>query len=99
MIHRLLRRALAVATACLLGGVAAAQPASYPSKTIRFVTWSSPGGNIDVLPRLVAEQTTRRLGQSVVVENRVGASGAIAAEYVAHSPADGYTVFFTTNTT
>ena len=52
-----------------------------------------PGGLTDVLARITAEFLQRRLGQAVVVENRPGASGAIGADYVAKSPADGYTLF------
>lgn len=91
--------ALCAALALAVPALASAQAADFPSKPIRFVTWSSPGGNIDVLTRLVGEQVSKRYGQPVVVENRVGASGAIAAEHVARSAPDGHTVFFTTNTT
>jgi tripartite-type tricarboxylate transporter receptor subunit TctC len=99
MIPTLLRHL--AATASLLALVAATPVAAqdYPSRPIRFVTWSSPGGNIDVLTRLVGEQVSKRFGQPVIVENRVGASGAIAAEHVARAAPDGYTVLFTTNTT
>ncbi len=86
--------------ALLLSCVASvAQAQDFPSKPLRIINWSAPGGNIDVLSRMVGEQLTRRWGQPVVVENRIGASGIIAAEAAARSAPDGYTLFFTTNTT
>jgi tripartite-type tricarboxylate transporter receptor subunit TctC len=59
----------------------------------------APGGGTDVTSRLVAQKLTQHLGQTVVVENRPGASGSIAAEYVARSTADGYTLLMVASTT
>lgn len=73
---------------CAFSG-AAAQP--FPSKPIRWVVPSSPGGGADTVTRLVASALPAVLGQRVVVENRAGASGNIGAENVAKSPPDGYT--------
>jgi len=75
--------------------VALASPAhaqSYPSKPVRIIVGLSAGGGTDVLTRLVAARLTDAWGQNVVVENRPGASGFIAGELVAKSPADGYTM-------
>lgn len=65
---------------------------AYPSRAIRLVVDTSPGGITDLLGRLAAEGLSQTLGQAVVVENRPGASGNIAIEYVVRSPADGYTL-------
>ena len=79
-------------------GTAAAQ--SFPTKPIRLLVGASSGGTTDTLARSIAGEMTRTLGQAVVVENRAGAGGNIAAEAVAKSPADGYTllVSFTSHT-
>lgn len=69
---------------------ATAQP--YPVKPVRIVAAYAAGGGVDMMARLMAEQLTRQLGQSVVVENRPGAGGAIGAEAVARSASDGYTL-------
>ena len=68
---------------------ARAQP--YPSKPIRWVVPSSPGGSADAVTRLVANGLPAVLGQRVIVDNRAGASGNIGADAVAKSPPDGYT--------
>ena len=72
--------------------MAPAQAQSWPLKPIRLIVPFSPGGVTDAVARLSAEWLGGRLGQSVVVENKPGANGAIAADYVAHAPADGYTL-------
>ena len=82
--------AAAVAGDVLTVGDASAQ--GYPSKPIRIVTGFVSGGSSDVIARLVAQKLSESLGQSVIVENRPGASTAIAAERVATSPPDGYTL-------
>jgi len=64
---------------------------TYPSKPIRWVVPSSPGGSADAVTRVVADGVSKVLAQRVVVENRAGASGNIGAELVAKSPPDGYT--------
>jgi tripartite-type tricarboxylate transporter receptor subunit TctC len=64
----------------------------YPSSTITVVTPLAPGTTIDILARLYAERLSRRFGQQVIVSNRPGAGGLIAAQAVATAPADGYTL-------
>jgi tripartite-type tricarboxylate transporter receptor subunit TctC len=65
---------------------------AYPDKPIRLIVGQAPGGGTDVVARLVAKEMTLSLGQSVVVENRTGAAGSIAASVVSNSAPDGYTV-------
>ncbi|MEO7726516.1 MAG: tripartite tricarboxylate transporter substrate binding protein [Burkholderiales bacterium] len=84
--------ALSAALLCL-PLLATAQPAKYPVKPIKMVVGYAPGGGSDIMGRLIAQQMAEGLGQQVVVENRAGAAQNIAAEFVAKSPADGYTVF------
>ncbi|HEX3936110.1 MAG TPA: tripartite tricarboxylate transporter substrate binding protein [Xanthobacteraceae bacterium] len=64
----------------------------YPTRPIRLIVGFGPGGGTDILARLVGAKLSEILGQSVVVENRPGASARLAAEYVAGQPADGYTL-------
>ncbi|MEK7875076.1 MAG: tripartite tricarboxylate transporter substrate binding protein [Pseudomonadota bacterium] len=84
----------AIAIACLCTGATAvvAQPAAYPARTIRMIVGFSPGGAADITARIVAERLSQTLGQQVVVDNRSGASGTLAADITVRSPADGYTI-------
>jgi tripartite-type tricarboxylate transporter receptor subunit TctC len=74
----------------LVGLQAGAQ--SFPSKPIRIVVGYPPGGSGDFLTRIAADEMSKSLGVSVIAENKPGAGGNIAAELVARSPADGYTL-------
>ncbi len=85
------RRGAILAVGVGLHGMALAQ-AGYPSRPLRMVIPSSPGGTADLLGRLVATRLAESLGQPVVVDNKAGANGAIASEFVARAPADGYTL-------
>jgi len=75
------------------------EAAHYPERPIKIFVGFSAGGGTDVAARILAQKLTETLGQSVVVENRPGASGMIAAETVAKSAADGYTLMMGTQTT
>jgi len=85
--------AFIVTLACLSALPALAQ--EYPAKQIRLVVSFPAGGGSDLVARIVAQKLAGALGQPVVPDNRAGASGNIAAEIVAKSPADGYTLLFT----
>jgi tripartite-type tricarboxylate transporter receptor subunit TctC len=86
MIRRILLAGL------LAAGLSAPVQAAFPEREIRFLCGFSPGGTCDLLSRLLAEYLTPIFGQRVIVENRTGASGMIAADYVAKAPPDGHTV-------
>ena len=81
--------------ACLLVAGLSIAPTlaqDYPNKPVRIVIGLAAGGGIDVITRVLAQKLSENLGQPVLVENKPGASGIIAAEFVAKAPADGYTL-------
>ena len=84
----------AAALVLVLAGSASAQ--DYPTRPVRLIVAFAPGGTADFTARLLADKMRGPLGAVVAVENKPGANGAIAAEYVAKSEPDGYTLFFTT---
>ncbi|MGJ7565888.1 Bug family tripartite tricarboxylate transporter substrate binding protein [Variovorax sp. GB1R11] len=91
---------LALGLAALaLNGHAPAQTTAWPSRPVRIVVPFGAGSGNDIVARLMADRLSRKLGQTFIVDNRVGANGAIGADVVAHSTPDGYTLFITTNTT
>jgi tripartite-type tricarboxylate transporter receptor subunit TctC len=97
-VNKWLRAALAIA--CL--AVTAAAPAfaqTYPAKPITIIVPASPGGVTDMLGRMLAQHLTADWGAETVVENKPGANNQVAAEYVAHQPGDGYTLFIGPETT
>jgi tripartite-type tricarboxylate transporter receptor subunit TctC len=89
--------ALAVIVAAV-GTSAGVQAQSYPSKTVRLVVGFAPGGQTDLIARLVAQRLTLHLGQSVVVDNRAGADGVLASQQIARAEPDGYTLYLATAT-
>ena len=85
-----------LAAALVLAASTAGRAQDFPNRPIRLVVGFTPGGTTDFVARLLADRLRGSIGQSVIVENRPGANGAIAAEYVAKSEADGHTLFFST---
>ena len=85
---------LIAVTACCLLGAAQAQTA-YPNRAVRLVVAAAPGGGTDILGRMMAQRLSDRLGQAFVVENKGGGGGSVAADFVAKSPANGYTLLVT----
>jgi tripartite-type tricarboxylate transporter receptor subunit TctC len=87
--------------ACAITGLTAttlATAQTWPTKPVRLVLQFPPGGSTDVVARILAQTMTSALGQPVVVENKPGADGAIAAEFVLRSEPDGHTYFLASNT-
>jgi tripartite-type tricarboxylate transporter receptor subunit TctC len=85
---------IAAAAACAFSGGALAQ--NFPTKPLRVVVGLAPGGGTDIVARMVGQRLTGAIGQQVIIDNRAGASGNIAAEIVARAPADGYTLIVVT---
>ena len=85
---------IGAALVALTGGLAFAQ--GYPTQQIRLIVPFAAGGGSDILARIIAEPLSKRLGQSIVVDNKPGGGATVAADLVAKSPADGYTWLFTT---
>ncbi len=86
---RLLAPAIAAAFA-----IAATTAHAFPEKTVTIIVPTAPGGGNDAMARVIAQKLAPLLGQSVVVDNKAGANGAIASEFVARAPADGHTIMF-----
>ena len=82
---------LLVAIAWCVAGAASAS-AAYPERPIRLIVPYAPGGAVDAVGRLMAQELAQRVGQQVVVDNRGGAGGVIGIEIAAHAPPDGYTL-------
>lgn len=81
----------------LLGGIVDAQAQGYPTRNITIISNYPPAGGVDITGRIVAAELQKRFGQSVVVEDKPGATGTIGAGLVAHSTPDGYTILVTAN--
>ena len=83
----------------LLSFGSAARAEDYPTHTITIVVPFAAGSGSDTAARIISQQLTQRLGQTIIVENRAGATGAIAAAFVARAKPDGYTLLLGTNST
>lgn len=70
---------------------------AWPSKPIRMVVAFPPGGPTDIVSRVIAQRLSEQLGQQVIIDNKPGAGGNIAAELIANAPADGYILFYNTS--
>jgi tripartite-type tricarboxylate transporter receptor subunit TctC len=92
--RRVVWAAVLVAAPALMPGTAPAQATDWPAKPVTVVVGYAAGGNTDVMARMASKKLTEDLKQSFVVENRIGAGGALAAAYVAQAAPDGYTLFF-----
>ena len=96
IVHRLCRRLVAAGLAAALLLAVPAEAQDFPSRPIRVVIAFPAGGPTDFVGRLVADKVKDILGQTVIIENKPGANGAIGADSVAKAPADGYTLFLST---
>ena len=86
----------ALAAVLAIAPCSAAQTQSYPTRPVRLLVPSTPGGSVDTLSRAVATRLSEKWGQQMVVDNRPGAGGVIAAELTAKAPPDGYTLLMCT---
>src|SRR3954470_21441526 len=93
MLIRSARAAFAAAALTMLPALASAQ--AYPAKPVRIVVPFQSGGSVEPIVRVVAQKMSAAYGRPVVIENRAGAGGMTGTEYVAKSPADGYTLLAT----
>jgi len=91
------KRSLVAILAVLLGAAAAAASETYPTRTVRLLCWTSAGSPLDAMMRQLGKQLAEIFGQTVVVENRPGGSGAAAMATLMNQPADGYTILSTTS--
>ena len=96
---RIVRLAMIVLLAFVPATAARAQSADYPNRPIKMIVGFAAGGGTDVVARIMAQKMPEILHQSIVVENRTGASGMIAAQDVARADADGYTLMMGSQTT
>jgi tripartite-type tricarboxylate transporter receptor subunit TctC len=98
--RRILRLAAAfTGIALCMAGAAAAADGDYPNRPINLVLPFAAGSGTDTTTRLIARELGAALNATTVIDNKAGANGSIAASFVARAPADGYTLFVTTNTT
>lgn len=98
-IGRLLLGIAAVLGGLVVSGMAAAQAATYPVKPVRWVVPFPPGGATDIIARLLAEKMMVAWSQTVLIDNRAGAAGAIGSDIVAKAAPDGYTILMGTTST
>jgi len=87
-----MRKVAVVTLGILIGLLSAAHAQDYPNRLIKMVHGFPPGGNVDIIARLIANEMQKGLGQNIVIEPKPGLAGSLAAEAVAHSDPDGYTL-------
>src|ERR1041384_6032208 len=90
---------LALAAALALAATAAVAQAPYPVKPIRGIVGFVPGGATDMMARILAQKLSEVFGQQMIIDNRAGGGGVIAATMAKDAPPDGYTIFFGTIST
>jgi tripartite-type tricarboxylate transporter receptor subunit TctC len=83
--------------AVLTGTGAAAAQAAWPARPLRMIVGFAPGGPTDIVARVIAARLSEQLGVGVLIENKPGAGGNLAADLAAKAPADGYTLFYNTS--
>jgi tripartite-type tricarboxylate transporter receptor subunit TctC len=93
------RTVLAASAAALAAAALAAHAAGFPDKPVRIAVGFAAGGGADIVARQLGNQMGAQVGQSFIVENKPGATGTIAASFVAKSPADGHTLFLGSQST
>jgi tripartite-type tricarboxylate transporter receptor subunit TctC len=86
--------AVFIGLAVIMPGTASAQ-GDYPNRTVKFLVGAPPGSNLDIVPRIIADKLAAHWGHPVIIENKPGAAQNLAAEVVAKSPPDGYTLLAT----
>ncbi len=96
--HTLIRHLLAAGAAALMAGGAVAQPAALPEGVLRIIVPTTPGSTPDLLARNIAPKLSKALDRNIVVENKVGASGAIGAEAVVRAAPNGATLLLAAST-
>lgn len=96
MIHSFARSAALLLTGLLACAPLAAQADDYPSRPIKLIVPFAPGGGSDILARMVGKPLGERLGQTIIIENKPGAGGSVAAAQVAKATPDGYTLMYMT---
>jgi len=96
MMKTILKHVLSAVALLAAAGAMAADP--WPTKRVSIIVPFSAGGSTDIVARILASKLSPELGQPVIVDNKPGASGNIAGDFVARSPADGYTLFMGTST-
>jgi tripartite-type tricarboxylate transporter receptor subunit TctC len=92
------KRLAAALSACAVLWASASPAQEWPNRTVKVVVPYGVGGVTDTMARLTADRLSKTFGQSFVIENKVGAGGAIGVDYAIHSPPDGYTILFVGST-
>jgi len=94
----MLKRAIALAGVCAALAVVPAHAQQWPTRTVKVVVPYGPGGVTDTMARVTADRLSKALGQNFIIENKLGAGGAIGVDYAVKSPQDGYTILFVGST-